>query len=66
MARTARDLALLMDVITAPPPLEANYWALDLPKPTKTKLSDYKIAVWGEQPGFPVCEEVRTAIAAVT
>jgi hypothetical protein len=55
-----------MDVITAPPPLEANYWALDLPKPTKTKLSDYKIAVWGEQPGFPVCEEVRTAIAAVT
>ena len=65
MARTAQDLKLLMDIIAAPPPLEAGYWALDFPKPTKSKLSEFKIAVWGEQPGFPVCEEVREAVAAV-
>jgi amidase len=66
MARTAQDLALLMDVISAPPPLEAGYWALNLAKPTKTTLSEYKIAVWGDQPGFPVCKEVSAAVTAVT
>ena len=65
LARTAEDLALLMDVISAPAPLE-SYWALDLPKPTKTSLADYKIAVWGDQSGFPVSEEVRAAVAAVS
>ena len=55
-----------MGVIASPPPLEAGYWALGLPTPTKAKLAEYKVAVWGEQPGFPVCAEVRAAIARVS
>ena len=65
MARSAEDLALLMGVIASPAPLE-SYWALDLPKPTKKTLAEYNIAVWGEQPGFPVCAEVSAAVAAVS
>jgi len=65
MARTAQDLALLLEIIASPPPLEAGYWSLDLPRPTKTSLSEYRIAVWGEQDGFPVCEEVRAAVEDV-
>lgn len=64
LARTAADLALLLNVIAAPAPLE-SYWALGLPRPTKKALREYKVAVWGEQPGFPVCKEVRSAVDAV-
>ena len=40
MARTAKDLALLMGVLVTPPPLEATYWGLNLPTPTKQKLKE--------------------------
>ena len=43
-----------------------DYWALQLPRPTKRSLSECKIAVWSEQPGFPVGAEVRAAIDKVT
>jgi amidase len=66
MARTAEDLRLLMEVLVSPPPLEAGYWNLGLPMPTKHTLAEYKVAVWGEQPGFPVCTEVRAAVEKVT
>lgn len=54
MARSARDLRLLLSVIAGGGPLGARAQAADL----KTA----KIALWLDEPSFPLDPEVRTAI----
>ena len=45
LARSAEDLAVAVDVIAGSAGSDAAGWRLDLPRPRKTSLKDYKVAV---------------------
>jgi len=45
LARNAADLAAALDIVAGPEADEAVGWKLDLPKPSKTTLRDFKVGV---------------------
>jgi amidase len=59
LARAAEDLQLALDVLSGPLPDAATAWRLELPPPRHERLSDFRVAAWLEEPGFPVDDEVR-------
>jgi len=59
LARSAEDLALALDIIAGPDPIEAAGWRLDLAAPHGTALSDYRIAVMLDDPNCEVDREVQ-------
>ncbi|MEY2431825.1 MAG: amidase [Acidimicrobiaceae bacterium] len=50
MARSAGDLALLLDVLAGPDPERAPAWRIDLPAPTHDSLAGTRIALWLDDP----------------
>ena len=62
LARSAEDLALSLDIVAGPEPLCSPGWKLDLPRPTKTKISDYRVALWPTDPMAPVALEVSDRV----
>ena len=58
IARSADDLALLLDVLAGPAGREATGWRLALPPPRATALRDLRIAAWLDDPAYPVDPEV--------
>jgi len=63
MARSAADLALLLDVIAGPDPLEAGKaYRLELPAPRHAKLDDFRVLVITTDPVMPTDRAVRGAI----
>ncbi len=63
MARSAADLALLLDVIAGPDPLEAGKaYSLQLPPPRRTRLQDFRVLVVATDPVLPTNRAVRGAI----
>jgi amidase len=63
MARSAADLALLLDVIAGPDPLEAGIaYRLELPAPRHDSLKNFRVLVVGSDPVLPPNKEVRDAI----
>lgn len=52
LARSADDLAVALDVLAGPAGDDALAWRLELPKPRKTRLADFKVGVLLE---CPVC-----------
>ncbi|MDX1599068.1 MAG: amidase [Marinobacter sp.] len=58
LARTARDLALLLNVIAGPTPLEARSWSVDMAPPTLTSLDQARVGLWLEDPLCPVEDEL--------
>jgi amidase len=63
MARSAGDLADLLDVIAGPDELEAGLgYRLTLPEARHTRLKGFRILVLVTHPMMPVAESVRTAI----
>ena len=62
LARDAGDLALALDVMAGPDRIEANGWKLELPKPEGRGPSDWRIAVWADDPFCPVDRAVRDAV----
>jgi amidase len=50
IARSADDLALLLDVLAGPPPEQAAAWRIELPAPMIESLSGARIAVWLDDP----------------
>ena len=69
LARSANDLELSLDVIAGPEPSDAVGWRLTLPEPSKTCLTDYRIAAWLDDDDCPtepdVLDALRGAIAAL-
>jgi amidase len=65
LARSADDLALVMDVVGGADELHHPGWTLDLPKPDQKPLSDYKIAVWLDDEISPVDHSVVARVQAV-
>ncbi len=67
--RTPEDLRLLMEVLCTTGPQSLTPTApglvLQLPTPTKVRLSDYTFAVWGDDPICPVDNETKTVTADV-
>jgi amidase len=59
LARSAEDLALALDIIAGPDPIEAAGWRLDLAAPRGNALSDYRIAVMLDDPNCEVDREVQ-------
>jgi amidase len=63
MARGAADLALALDVIAGPDPLEAGVgYRLALPAPRHADLKDFRLLVVNGHPLLPANEEVRNGI----
>jgi amidase len=58
LARSAEDLALALDVVAGADPLNAPGWRLALPKPQRTRLADYRVAIWPSDERAPVDAEI--------
>jgi amidase len=58
LARSAEDLALALDLLTGPEPLDRPGWKLDLPAPARKSLADYRVAIWPTDEISPVAQEV--------
>jgi amidase len=58
MARSAADLALALDVLAGPEEPAARAWRLALPPPRCSRLADYRVALWLDDPLGPVDAEV--------
>ncbi|MFG3343486.1 amidase [Streptomyces sp. NPDC048018] len=66
MARTARDLALLLDVMSGPDPLTRGVaHDLRLPPARHRRLSDFRVLVLDEHPLLPVGSAVRAGVHRV-
>lgn len=65
LARGAEDLAVALEAMAGPDLLEADGYKLDLVKPEKKKLSDFKIAVMVSDDVCPVDSEYAERIQAV-
>jgi amidase len=64
MARSAADLALLLDVLAAPDPAGAGAaYRLALPAPRHDRLADHRVLVLDGHPALPVAASVQTAVA---
>jgi amidase len=59
LARSADDLALLLDVVAGPLDEDAVGWRLELPAPRATTLADYRVGVWLDEPSAPLGAELR-------
>ncbi|AYL37310.1 amidase [Streptomyces fungicidicus] len=66
MARTARDLTLLLDVMAGPDPLTLGVaHALTLPPARHQRLSDFRVLVLDEHPFIPTGSAVRAGVDRV-
>jgi len=58
LARSAEDLALAMDVLAGPQPLDRPGWRLRLPAPARRSLADFRVAIWPTDELSPVASEI--------
>ncbi|PWI41832.1 amidase [Streptomyces sp. ICBB 8177] len=66
MARTARDLALLLDVMAGPDPLTLGVaYRLELPPARHERLSGFRVLVLDEHPLVPTGSAVRAGVNRV-
>jgi amidase len=65
LARSTEDLALALGIVSGPDPLNARGWKLELPRPAKKKLSQYRVAVWPTDPRAPVSREISDRVQTV-
>jgi amidase len=65
LARSAEDLALCMDIVAGADRLNAPGWHLNLPRPAKKSLADYRVAVWANDERAPVSQEVADRAQAL-
>lgn len=64
LARSAGDLALALDILAGPDPEAGPGWRLDL-DPAGPRLGQrYRVALWADDPAFPVDAAVSDALHA--
>ena len=62
MARRAEDLDLLLDVMAGPDADRAVAWRLELPPSTVDSLSGARVAVWFDEPAYPIDAGYRAVL----
>ena len=67
LARTAADLSLVLQICAGPDRsnVGSRGWVLDLPQPTKHRLSEFKVAVWADDLEAPVDDQLVGAAERV-
>ncbi|WP_394619137.1 amidase [Lentzea sp. JNUCC 0626] len=66
MARSARDLTLLLDVMAGPDPLtHGKAYTLTLPPPRHDRISGFRVLVLDDHPLIPTSAAVRAAVHRV-
>lgn len=66
IARTAADLAVLLDVIAAPAPADGAAWRIALPAPKFTSLSQYRVGIWADDDYCRIDSTTRGLLDQVT
>lgn len=67
MARDVEDLALALDILAGVDGQRATAWRLELPAARAKALSELRLAVWLDDPAYPVEDDVRSVLeSAVT
>lgn len=64
LGRDIADIELSMDLLVRPQPADRKAWSINLPAPRKKSLSDYRIALWIDDPACPVDAAVGDALQA--
>src|SRR5262249_50231966 len=54
IARSAADLEIALDVLTAPAKSAGPAWSMQIPASRREKLSDFRVALWADQKSFSV------------
>ena len=62
MARSADDLALLVDVLAGPTPARSPAWRLELPRSTVKSLRGLRVAAWFDEPAIEIDHEMRSIL----
>lgn len=65
MARSAEDLAASVDIIAGPEPLDRRGWRIDLPRPTRHTLADYRVAIWTDDEHAPFSTETADRVQEI-
>jgi len=65
MARSAADLALMLDVIAGPDEPDAVAWQLALPPPRRRALHEFRVVAWFDEPAMPIDDELRAVYASL-
>ena len=62
MARSVEDLERGLEIMAGPNRWERAAWRLELPPPRRTKLADYRVAAWLDDPRCRVEPEVEALL----
>jgi amidase len=64
LARSAEDLELCLSVIAGPDPAQAPGWRLGLPPAPDRNTGQWRVAVWPDEPGWPLDRAVAGRLNA--
>ena len=62
MARSVTDLEVLLDVLAGPDAELAPAWRLELPPPALDSLAGARVALWFDEPAYPIDAGYRTVL----
>lgn len=62
MARSARDLALALKITAGPAGDDAIGYRANLPAPRRTKLNEFRVGYWVEDPACPLLPDVAAVV----
>ena len=65
MARCAEDLALSLDIVAGAGRTDRGGWKLDLPRPAKSRLRDFRVAILPNHDRAPVAAELADRVQQV-
>ncbi|MDH4144148.1 MAG: amidase [Acidimicrobiia bacterium] len=62
MARDVDDLSMALDVLAGPDDWTAHAYRLELPTARHERISDFRVAVWLDEPSCPITAEYRSLL----
>ncbi|GAC1517543.1 MAG: amidase [Acidimicrobiales bacterium] len=62
LARSAEDLELVLGVVAGPPPELRPAWKVALPDAGRRVATDFRVAVWFDEPSCPLASGVRQVL----
>jgi amidase len=65
MARSAEDPAVSMNAVAGARSSEAIGWQLNLPRPQKKSLKEFKVALWQSDDMSPVAKEISDRVQTI-